>query len=252
MEHRVYSAHRVWQANRERVRPSLCDDCIGSKVLVGELLGWARRSEIFSFYEDLIANFEVGRRQALRISWTLIALLRAGHLGAEELMEFVQVNCVVTRSGGSHIALRVYSHIRMVALVGEEWRYASSSTRRVVIGELGEGKEIRPVVLLIIAVDAQVLFQCLVGTFGLSIAFWVVPRGEVEMHVKCFTKRAEEVRDKFRTAIRCDVRGYTMLGENVEQEEFCEFRGCDGVVGRDKYCLLREAVDDDEDCSIAR
>ena len=44
-------------------------------------------------------------------------------------------------------------------------------------------QEVGPVVLLVIAVDLEVLFQSLVSTFSLSITLEVVTGGEVQFHV---------------------------------------------------------------------
>ena len=46
----------------------------------------------------------------------------------------------------------------MITLVGKEGCDSSSSTGRIVIGELSEWKEFVSIVLLIIAVDSDVLF----------------------------------------------------------------------------------------------
>ena len=48
--------------------------------------------------------------------------------------------------------------VRMITLVGEEGCDSGSSTGRIVIGELQEWKEFVPIVLLIIAIDSDVLF----------------------------------------------------------------------------------------------
>ena len=46
----------------------------------------------------------------------------------------------------------------MITLVGKEGCNSSSSTGHVVVGKLGEWKEFVPIVLLIIAIDSDVLF----------------------------------------------------------------------------------------------
>jgi hypothetical protein len=46
--------------------------------------------------------------------------------------------------------------------------------------------------MLVVAIDAEVLLQCLVGTFCLAIAFGVVTGSEVEVHVECFAQGVEE------------------------------------------------------------
>jgi len=67
-------------------------------------------------------------------------------------------------------------------------RVVSSSTWCVVVCELRQWEQVRPVVLLVVAVDPEVLFQCLVRPLCLAIAFRVVTGGEIKVHVKGFPK----------------------------------------------------------------
>ena len=67
-------------------------------------------------------------------------------------------------------------------------RVVSSSTWCVVVCELRQWEQVRPVVLLVVAVDPEVLFKCLVGSLCLAIALRVVTRGEVEAHVEGFSE----------------------------------------------------------------
>ena len=46
----------------------------------------------------------------------------------------------------------------MITLVGKEGCDSGSSTGRVVVGELGKRKEFIPIVLLVVAIDSDVLF----------------------------------------------------------------------------------------------
>lgn len=89
MEDGVYGSHSVRKAEREGMRSGLSNNGVRAKVLLGKLLRRASRTEVLSFHEDLVTNFEVRRRKALRISGTLIALLSGGHFGTEEFVEFV-------------------------------------------------------------------------------------------------------------------------------------------------------------------
>ena len=57
----------------------------------------------------------------------------------------------------------------MEAFVGEEGCCFDRFVFAVVVGELGERKELRPVGLLVVAVKAKVLFECLVGALRLSV-----------------------------------------------------------------------------------
>ena len=61
--------------------------------------------------------------------------------------------------------------VRMIAFVGEEQRNSGGGTRSIVVSELSKRKKDEPIVLLIVAVYAEILFQRLVSTFGLTITF---------------------------------------------------------------------------------
>ena len=74
--------------------------------------------------------------------------------------------------------------VQMVAFIGREQGYSSHGVWSVIVCELCDRKEVRPIVLLIVAIDLEVLFQGLVHAFGLSITLGVISRGEVELHVK--------------------------------------------------------------------
>jgi uncharacterized membrane protein YdcZ (DUF606 family) len=67
----------------------------------------------------------------------------------------------------------------MVAFVGEEGGNTGSFGGCIVVGEFGEWKEFGPVVLLVVAVAAEILFECLIDTFCLTVAFGMIARGEV-------------------------------------------------------------------------
>ena len=101
--------------------------------------------------------------------------------------------------------------------------------------------------MLIIAIDAKILFQSLIGTFRLTIAFRVISRSEVKLHVKRFAKGTEEMRDEFGTAIRSDMRRNAMLGKYMNNEEFGELSGSNGIVSRNKDSLFCKTVNDNED-----
>src|SRR6266481_2420353 len=126
--------------------------------------------------------------------------------------------------------LGVKREVWVVALVCEEWGNSCGAARCVVVCELGEGDEARPVILLVVAVDMEVLFQSLVSVLGLSITFQVISRGEVQLHVQGGAKGLEEMGHKFQPVVGSDMRRDTVLGENVEDEKLREVTGGNGVV----------------------
>ena len=62
----------------------------------------------------------------------------------------------------------------VIAFVGIEWGDLCHDTRGVVVCELTEWQELVPVVLLVVAVDPDILFQGLVSMLGLPITFQMV------------------------------------------------------------------------------
>ena len=114
--------------------------------------------------------------------------------------------------------LGVYCDVRMISFVGKERGYSCSSTWSIVVCEFCKRKKFGPIVLLIIAVYLEVLFQCLVGVFGLSVSFWVISRSEMKLDVESFSERSEEVRDELHSAVRGHVRWNTVLGKDMEYE----------------------------------
>ena len=69
----------------------------------------------------------------------------------------------------------------------------------------------------------------------------------MEGHSECFSEGAEEVGDEFRTSVGGDMGWDSMLGEHVRNEELGKLRGSDGVMSRNEYPLLQQAVHDYED-----
>ena len=63
--------------------------------------------------------------------------------------------------------------------VGVEWGDLRCGTRGVVVCELAEGEELVPVVLLVVTVDPDILFQGLVSVLSLPVTFQMVTQGEV-------------------------------------------------------------------------
>ena len=62
----------------------------------------------------------------------------------------------------------------VVPFVGKERGGTGRCARSIVVSEFSEGKEWRPVVLLVVAKYLEVLFEGLVKSFSLSISFWMV------------------------------------------------------------------------------
>ncbi|KXN88025.1 hypothetical protein AN958_07408, partial [Leucoagaricus sp. SymC.cos] len=104
-----------------------------------------------------------------------------------------------------------------------------------------------PVVLLIVTIDSEILLQSLVSTFCLTVTFRVITGGKMQLHIQCFTKRSEEVRNKLRASVRGNMSGDSMLRKDMENEQAGQIGGSNGVMSRDENTLLRKSVNDYED-----
>ena len=86
--------------------------------------------------------------------------------------------------------------VRVVSLVSEERGHTGSLARCIVVGKLSQRKQLGPVVLLVVAVGAEVLFEGLIDLLSLTIPFRMIPRSEVEFYIKRCAEAAEEMRDE--------------------------------------------------------
>jgi hypothetical protein len=59
----------------------------------------------------------------------------------------------------------------METFVGIEWSHAYSGVMCAVVGMLGQGEEVCPVGLQVVAKGAEVLLDRLVDAFGLAVGF---------------------------------------------------------------------------------
>jgi hypothetical protein len=75
----------------------------------------------------------------------------------------------------------------------------------------------------------------------------MISGGKVESHVQGFSEGTEKMGNKLRTSVRGNMGGNTVFGEHVENEQFCEFCGGNGIMRRNENSLLGESVDNNED-----
>jgi len=106
----------------------------------------------------------------------------------------------------------------VITFVSKERGNTSSGTWSIVVSELCQREEFGPVVLLIIAIDSNILFQGLIHSFSLSIGFGVITGGEMELHIQSSSERSEEVGYKLGVSVRSNVRQSTMFRENMHNE----------------------------------
>ena len=100
-------------------------------------------------------------------------------------MEFNEVSDVLVGTSRNKIVFQMDGVGRVIAFVGEEWRYSGGSIRSIVVSKLGQGEERTPVIVLIVGIHVEILLHSLVDTapeFGrycsrvwLTLSVWPLP-----------------------------------------------------------------------------
>src|SRR3979490_2801749 len=134
----------------------MCNDFKRTQKLLGEFLGRTCCSKELCFDKCEVSNLEVWCWKLFGVSQSLVCLLSIEDSLAKFLMKFVQVHNKVLSSRRSEVTFRMDGEVRVVAFIGKERQDSSCSTGSIIVGELGEGKERCPVVLLIVVVDMEV------------------------------------------------------------------------------------------------
>ena len=86
-------------------------------------------------------------------------------------MKFPQVDGIFSSVVGGQIPLRVNREVWVVFFISKERGHSSSLARHVVVGKLSQRKQLGPVVLLVVAVGMEVLFEGLIDLLSLTIPF---------------------------------------------------------------------------------
>ena len=113
----------------------------------------------------------------------LVAFLSNGDGFLDICMKLIEISDELVGPVGGDLFVEGHREVRVVAFVREEGRNAGGVVDGIVVGELGNGKEGRPVVLLIGAEGMEDLFEGLVNTFSLSVRLRVISGGEVKLHI---------------------------------------------------------------------
>ena len=89
-------------------------------------------------------------------------------------MGLIKINCKLLGASRGEVVFRVNSNVQIVALISGEWGDTSGCIGSIVVGKLHEQEEVGPVVLLVVAIDSEVLFKSLVSMFHLTVTFQVI------------------------------------------------------------------------------
>ena len=122
-------------------------------------------------------------------------------ISPEGLVQLIKIYDKVLGVGGGKVAFQIGGDVQTITLVCKERRDSCSCTEGVVVGKFHEQQKVRPVVLLVVDVGMEVLFQYLIDAFCLSIGLRVVAGAKVESHVEGFSEGPEEVGDELRAMV---------------------------------------------------
>ncbi|KNZ73237.1 hypothetical protein J132_00424, partial [Termitomyces sp. J132] len=129
-------------------------------------------------------------------------------------------------------------HAWMPLSVEEEWGELGGCVNMVVVLELGIGEEFIPVILVLIAEEAEILLQFLIYVFGLAVKLWIVGSGGVELHTKQSVELPGEVHHKLWSPVRDIGVGEAMELPDVPLVQVCSAHGRAVGVGQNEVHLL--------------
>ena len=134
----------------------------------------------------------------------------------------------------------------MKAVVGIERRTVDRGLMRVVVRKFGERQEIRSIVLLIVAIDAEILFDGLVHTFSLTVSLGMKCRRQSTLQIHHGCKRIPEMRREDRSTVGDKRFRDAVQANDVIEKQACELGRIGGFETRNKVTHFRETVDENE------
>ena len=146
--------------------------------------------------------------------------------------------------------LEVDGEARMVTVVGIKRRVIGGFLNGVVVCEFGDREEGDPVVLLVVAVDAEILFDDLVHAFGLAVSLRVERGGQTRLGTEEFREGCPELRGEDRSTIGHEGFWEAVESDDVVHKQASEFRGGRGLVARDEVSHLGEAIHKNEESIV--
>jgi hypothetical protein len=114
--------------------------CLGndferSKELFCEFLGRPSGPDIVRLDKYFVSHLEVWSQSMVSVSGDEVPELGCRDGLSEIVMEFIEVHSKFPCLGGSKISFRMYGDVRVVTLVGKEWRNASGGIWGIIICE---------------------------------------------------------------------------------------------------------------------
>ena len=175
MKDGVNSSHDGSEVQFVRMSSNLLNDFEGSHPDMVQFFRGSLRVDIFGVQVHLLADPPLWRFRPVAILVFFLRLRSLLNRISEILLKLLPFPSELFR-GGDVDCIRTERDDGVSAIVGEEGRYTGSRIWRIVVDEFGDRQPVIPVVLFIVDVDPEVLFQGLIRPLGLTICFRVIRR----------------------------------------------------------------------------
>ena len=116
----------------------------------------------------------------------------------------------------------------------------------IVVREFGEGQQVVPIVLLVVAIDAEILLGGLICPFCLAVSLRMEGCRKPFLEVEGLGQGVPKLRGKNRATVGDNRVRKAVEADNMVQEQLSEFRSCGCLGARDEMAHLCESVDDNE------
>ncbi|GBG59660.1 hypothetical protein CBR_g49924 [Chara braunii] len=157
--------------------------------------------------------------------------------------------------GGGGVELRgeheVGGQVRMIAKAEVEWRHASGRTDNIVVGDLGGGEQLIPIVLMWMTILSQDSLESIVHLLSLSIGLWVECNAILERGSVGFKEVFPELRKEARVTVTDDVLGETVVTWDMVEEENGEVLGVVRCGARGEVGTFSQATNNDIDAIMS-
>ena len=166
---------------------------------------------IFRIKPNIVSDLVCWCRISLFISFRLIDFLGPSYLVSQlfcySIHFFCEFICLLDLDFSQALYIIVFfqefdTQARILSICSEEGRYSCCFRNSVIKAEFGQGSPFVPVVLVIINISAEILFNNRINPFCLSICFRVEGRGKISSYPQSLTQLSPECRDKLRSLVR--------------------------------------------------
>ena len=138
MKDRVDS-YSAGEAKRKRRSRGLRDDGERADLLLGKFACGAIGPNVVGAYEDTVSDTKQRRRLAMAVGVAGHSVLGILHMVTKELVDFVEVDRIVSSSKVGDFCIRVNGYQRVITTSGKKWGDAGRLVGRVVVCEFCEG-----------------------------------------------------------------------------------------------------------------